>query len=146
MKKYLGILTCCCFLLAFPALSLAASGWYGSINIGGAWLADQDWDMDGEFLGEAEWDTGYTVGAALGYMMDAFRVEGEIAYQTNDQGPHRAMSPLLTVPLVGSYDEVTGQKSIAAKGPTVGFCGFASESPSGPKEYIIQSIRTPSAE
>ena len=85
MRKYWGMLTCCCFLLALPALSMASSGLYGSINIGGAWLADQDWDMNDDFLGEAEYDTGYTVGVALGYMIDAFRVEGEIAYQTNDQ-------------------------------------------------------------
>ena len=85
IKKYLQVLTCCCFLLAIPALSFAASGLYGSVNVGGALLSDQDWSMNDAYLGEAEWNTGYTVGLALGYMMDAFRVEGEIDYQTNDQ-------------------------------------------------------------
>lgn len=113
MKKYFWVLICCCFLLTLPALSLAASGLYGSVNAGGAWLADQDWSMNGAYLGETEYDTGYTIGVALGYMIDAFRVEGEIAYQTNDQdtfnnNPHPGDFDVITYLANGYFDFVGG--------------------------------------
>jgi len=83
MKK--GILgLACCFLLALPALSLAASGWYGAIGVGAAWVADSDVTVDGVFDGTAEFDTGYAVGGTLGYMIDYFRYEGEISYMASD--------------------------------------------------------------
>lgn len=109
MKKFFGLLICCCVLLALPASGLAASGLYGSVNVGGVWLADQDWSMNGAYLGEAEYDTGYTVGVALGYIIDAFRVEGEIAYQTNDQdtfnnNPHPGDFDVVTYLVNGYFD------------------------------------------
>ena len=111
MRRYLGVLICCCFLLTLPALSFAASALYGSVNVGGAWLADQDWSMNGAYLGEAEYDTGYTFGAALGYKINAFRVEGEIAYQKNDQdtfnnNPHPGAFDVITYLANGYFDFV----------------------------------------
>lgn len=86
MKKgILGLVFC--FLLVFPALSLAATGWYGSVNAGVAFVPDSDVDFTfsdmGSGTGELSYDTGYTVGGALGYMMDQFRVEGEVSYQSS---------------------------------------------------------------
>jgi opacity protein-like surface antigen len=109
MRKYVLFLICCCFLVTLPAHSMAASGLYGSVNAGGAWLADQDWSMNGAYLGKAEYDTGYSVGVAFGYMKDAFRVEGEIAYQTNDQdtfnnNPHPGDFDVITYLVNGYFD------------------------------------------
>ena len=86
MKKGILFLVFC-FLLVFPALSLAATGWYGSVNAGVAFVPDSDVDFTfsdmGSGTGELSYDTGYTVGGALGYMMDQFRVEGEVSYQSS---------------------------------------------------------------
>jgi opacity protein-like surface antigen len=87
MKKNILGLASGCLLLALPALSFAASGMYGSINTGAAMAADSDvsWVTDGQSETEIwEHDAGYTVGGALGYMIDKYRVEGEVSYQEND--------------------------------------------------------------
>ena len=87
MKKViLGLVFC--FLMVFPALSLAATGWYGSANVGMALVPDSDVDVSfpgtGSFTGELSYDTGFTVGGAVGYIMEKFRVEGELSYLTSD--------------------------------------------------------------
>ena len=112
MKRIVLVIIYCCFLL-LPALSLAASGLYGSVNAGVSWLADADWSMNGVNIGEAEYDAGYTVGVALGYMRDPFRVEGEIAYQANDMDTFNSLSHpadfnLITYLANGYYDVDTG--------------------------------------
>ena len=131
MKKYFLVLCCCCFLLILPALSWAASGLYGSVNAGGAWLSDQDWSMNGAYLGKAEYDTGYTIGLALGYMIDAFRVEGEVAYQTNGQdtfnnNPHPGDFDVITYLANGYFDFVgdtfTPYLTAGIGSATVNFC------------------------
>ena len=38
----------------------------------------------GSGSGDMEYDTGYTIGGAVGYMMEKFRLEGELSYQAND--------------------------------------------------------------
>jgi len=87
MKK--GILSLAyCLLLALPAVSLAATGWYGSANVGVAMMSDSDLDITlsgfPPLTAELSYDTGYTIGGAVGYMMEKFRVEGELSYQAND--------------------------------------------------------------
>jgi len=86
MKKgILGLV--CCFFLIVPAVSLAATGWYGSFNAGATIASDSDvsWVEDG-FSGTETWeyDTGYIVSGAIGQMIENFRIEGEVAYQAND--------------------------------------------------------------
>ena len=92
MKKRICTILCCCFFLAIPAISFGASGWYGSVNAGLAIMPDGDIDVTvdipdfivGSGTAELAYDTGFTFGGAVGYMMENFRVEGEISYQTND--------------------------------------------------------------
>jgi opacity protein-like surface antigen len=112
MKKgILGLV--CCFLLALPALSFAATGLYGAVGVGAAWVADSDVTVDGVFDGTAEFDTGYAVGAALGYMMEIFRLEGEISYMASDMDtyaglPADAEIDALTFLANGYFDFNTG--------------------------------------
>jgi opacity protein-like surface antigen len=77
-----------CFFLALPAVCLGATGWYGSVNAGVAIVPDGDIDLSipgfGAGTGELAYDTGFTFGGAVGYMMEKFRFEGEVSYQTND--------------------------------------------------------------
>jgi opacity protein-like surface antigen len=89
-----------CFFLALPAVCLGATGWYGSVNAGLAIMSDGDIDVSIPGLGsgtaELSYDTGFTIGGAVGYMMEKFRLEGELSYQTSDidslSGPGGSMS------------------------------------------------------
>jgi opacity protein-like surface antigen len=84
MKKSLFCLICC-FLLAFSSTGLAAetTGPYVSANIGWAMMADGNVSGPG-FSEELEYDSGLTFGGALGNNFGNGRIEGEVAYQTND--------------------------------------------------------------
>jgi len=85
-KNMLGII-CCCLLLILPAISLAASGYYGSVNAGITFVSDSDVAYYEPFLiGVEEWeyDAGYNFGLAFGYMMENVRVEGEVSYGSNE--------------------------------------------------------------
>ena len=88
MKKSLFCLICC-ILLAFSSTGLAAetTGPYVSVNLGWAMMADGNVsgvDNHGPFSEELEYDSGLTFGGALGNNFGNGRIEGEVAYQTND--------------------------------------------------------------
>jgi len=87
MKKIVLILVLS-FFLVLPAVSFGATGWYGGANVGVAMMSDSNLDMTlsgfPPLSAELSYDTGYTVGGAVGYMMEKFRVEGELSYQKND--------------------------------------------------------------
>jgi len=107
MKKIiLGLI--CCLVLILPTMSLGA-GLYGAVGVGAVWVADSDVTVDGVFDGTAEFDTGYTVGAALGYMKEQYRMEGEISYMASDMDtyagfPADAEIDALTFLANGYYD------------------------------------------
>jgi opacity protein-like surface antigen len=86
MKKNAVGTICCCFFLATPAICFGFGGnlWYGSANAGVALATDSDLKVTGFPTVTIEYDTGYTVGGAIGYMMESFRIEGEVSYQAND--------------------------------------------------------------
>jgi opacity protein-like surface antigen len=87
MKKNIVGSVCGFFLLALPVFSFAASGFYGSVNAGVSMATDSDvsWVEDGSSGTETwEYDTGYIVSGAVGYMIEKYRVEGEVIYQAND--------------------------------------------------------------
>jgi opacity protein-like surface antigen len=81
-----------CIVLAFVCLascSLAVSasardGFYIEGNVGPSILEDSD-ISGGGLSGEAEFDTGYVIGGAVGYRLaDGFRVEGSVSYRESD--------------------------------------------------------------
>lgn len=75
----------CCFFLALPAVSFGTTGLYGSMNAGVTLATDSDVTFsDGSPTEELEFDAGYTVGGALGYMVENWRIDGEISFQEND--------------------------------------------------------------
>lgn len=86
MKKNLIITFICVLAFFFSTPSYGAEGLYMSGNLGIAMASDSDL-TDSSVPGvtvNTEFDTGYALGAALGYGFNKFRVEGEISYQRND--------------------------------------------------------------
>ncbi len=66
----------------------AATGWYFSMGAGANWLQDADYSGldtdDGPFSGNAEFERGFLVAAAVGYDFGKWRVEFELADRGND--------------------------------------------------------------
>ena len=69
-------------LSAVPAFAVEGRP-YASVTAGATFLADSDFEEEGDTI-EAEFDTGYNVGAALGYDFGPGRMEAEIAYRSNE--------------------------------------------------------------
>jgi len=86
MKKIIFTLIGC-FFLALPAVCLGATGWYGSVNAGVAFVSDSDVTYNElGFSGTEKWeyDAGYSFGLAFGYIMEQVRLEGELSYGSNE--------------------------------------------------------------
>lgn len=112
MKRNVFALVCS-FLLILPTFSWAASGWQGILGAGASWVVDADVTVNGVFDGTAEFNTGYAVGGALGYMIDNYRFEGEMSYMasdmdTYDSTPSDAEINILTFLANGYLDFDTG--------------------------------------
>lgn len=60
------------------------NSWYGRLNGGFTSLADSDVSVSGQASSAAEFDSGSLFGGAIGKQFGPFRVEGEIAYRSND--------------------------------------------------------------
>lgn len=102
MKKNLLIISVCVLAIFFSSSAYSAEGLYVSGNIGFGMASDSD-VTDSTIPGftlTMEYDTGFALGAALGYDFNRFRVEGEIAYQKNDIDKVSALG----VPLDASGD------------------------------------------
>jgi len=74
----------CVLAVFFTAQAYSADGPYLSANLGLAALSDSDITNPGEESEELSYDTGWTLGAAVGYRFNNVRVEGELSYQKND--------------------------------------------------------------
>lgn len=86
MKRTLLIASCCALPIFFSSFAYSADGPYLGANIGVAWLSDSD-VTDSTVPGiplELSYDSGLTVGAAIGYRFGNGRIEGEVSYQQND--------------------------------------------------------------
>ena len=80
------IISFCVLAIFFYSSAFSDEGLYVCGNIGFAMLSDSDItdSTDPGVTLTMEYDTGWTLGGALGYGFGSFRVEGEIAYQAND--------------------------------------------------------------
>jgi opacity protein-like surface antigen len=107
-KNAIGII-CCCFFFAVPAVCLGATGWYGGVKAGVAMASDSDLKITGLPTVQIKYDTGYTVGGAIGYIMEKFRLEGELSYQANDVDSIAGVS----LDLLGESAEVTALTFLA---------------------------------
>jgi len=59
----------------------------------------------GSGSGDMEYDTGYTIGGAVGYMKEKFRLEGELSYQANDMD--KVVGPGGSEPVNGDVSALT---------------------------------------
>jgi opacity protein-like surface antigen len=108
MKKII-FCTTVCLIFAVPAISFGASGPYGSVNAGVTILPDSDLDVTISGLGsvseELSYDSGFTIGGAVGYKIENFRYEGEISYQKNDLDSISALG--ISLPVDGDISFLT---------------------------------------
>jgi len=92
MKKNLILALCFVVPLLYVGSAFAADGLYLGANIGVAMLSDSDVNDPSSPVGiELSYDTGWKLGAALGYRLSNFRIEGELAYQKNDIDKTKAL-------------------------------------------------------
>lgn len=89
MNKNLVVFSGCAlaFLLSSPAYSADATvGTYVSCNLGLAMPSDSDGSVEGNPVPfHTSYDTGWALGAAIGYDFGNTRLEGEVAYQKADE-------------------------------------------------------------
>ena len=62
--------------------------WYARLNTGFTSLSDSDLSLSGQAASGAEFDGGTLFGGAVGKQFGPIRVEGEIAYRSNDISSH----------------------------------------------------------
>ncbi|NOR25027.1 MAG: outer membrane beta-barrel protein [Desulforhopalus sp.] len=109
MKKALLISAGCTMLLSVSSIAYSgADGLYVGGNLGLAIANDSD-VTDSTAPGitlEFESDMGYALGGAIGYGFGNFRIEGEIAYQTNDLDQIKALG--VSVDATGDTSSLTG--------------------------------------
>lgn len=108
MKKALLIAAGCTMLLSVSSIAYSADGLYVGGNLGLAIANDSD-VTDSTVPGitlEFEYDMGYALGGAIGYGFGNFRIEGEIAYQTNDLDQVKALG--VSVDATGDTSSLTG--------------------------------------
>ena len=82
VRRIAAVLLVGATLSTAPALAVEGKP-YVSVTAGATFLADADFEDSGDTI-EAEFDTGYNLGAALGYDFGRGRIEGEIAYRSNE--------------------------------------------------------------
>lgn len=89
MNKNLVVFSGCALalLLSSPAYCAdAVTGFYVSGNLGLAMPSDSDGTVEGAPNAfHTSYDTGWAIGAALGYNFGNIRLEGEVAYQKADE-------------------------------------------------------------
>jgi opacity protein-like surface antigen len=77
-------------ILIFAPQVYAEDGFYAAVGGGISFAEDLDFSAEGETV-TTELDTGFIVGGALGYQLQAFRLEGEFAFLQNDVDKLSAM-------------------------------------------------------
>ena len=94
--------------LALTAGSASAKGWYIGLEAGANWVADNEVDVKtspGGFTSQttARFDNGWAIIATVGYSLQNWRVETELAWRSNDKDRFTIL-PIST----GDLDELTG--------------------------------------
>jgi OmpA-OmpF porin, OOP family len=97
-----------------------AKGWYIGLEGGASWVADTDVDFRFTSAGVttfaydpiARFDTGWAVVATLGYELQGWRMEGEVAWRSNDKDQFTGV-PIST----GDLDELTAMYNMTYQLP-----------------------------
>ena len=83
MRKNIVLILGCLGLVLFSTSAYSADGWYAGGNIGLAIASDADISEGSDTL-TIEYNPGFAIGAAVGYAVSNWRIEGEIDWQKND--------------------------------------------------------------
>jgi OmpA-OmpF porin, OOP family len=104
-----------------------AKGWYVGVEAGAAAVADTDVDFRSTAGGITtfaydpigRFDTGWAVVATLGYALQGWRIEGEVAWRSNDKDQFTGL-PVST----GNLDELTAMYNMTYEFPISGGVGL----------------------
>jgi opacity protein-like surface antigen len=94
-----------------------AKGWYVSLEAGANWVADTDavyrqTTVPFTTFTEGQFDTGWTLVAAVGYALQNWRIEGELSWRSNDKDQF-----IVGGPSTGSLDELTAMYNMTYQLP-----------------------------
>jgi len=114
--------------LAFTGAA-QAKGWYIGLEAGASSIADTDADFGSTTGGVTtfayspvgRFDDGWAVVATLGYALHGWRIEGELAWRSNDKD--QFTTPAL--PSTGSLDELTAMYNMTYELPLGGGVGVS---------------------
>ncbi len=135
LVAFLMVSAACSFVAVFPA---SAENSYISGGFGVATYPDADLAVPGVGTAELSSDAGFMFGLALGMKNDSFRLEGEVAYRTNDgdriSGPGGSVSitgdVTTTSLLANGYIDIGSSGSVIPFiGAGLGFANVAIDSP-----------------
>ena len=124
----------CGATLAMASAFAAAQGWYGALHVGKGWKnpAHMDftvttalpetlpWDeLDGTYKADLDYDSGWGLGAALGYTFGNWRLEGELGYRASKIGDFEVQDVLVearpsSIPLIPEIREPFVARALAA--------------------------------
>ncbi len=114
---------------ATAALALAgtahARGWYVGLEAGASWVGDtpaiyRENPPPFLTLTDGKFDTGWTLLATVGYAMQNWRIEGEIAWRSNDKDRF-----IIGGPSTGDLDELTVMYNMTYELPLAQGLGLA---------------------
>jgi hypothetical protein len=98
--------------LASSASAAGFTGWYGGVEAGANWVADENGVNDtidptwtGGWVNSSEFDTGWALTGTAGYAFGPWRAEMELGYRKNDMSKY--VTTASTYPDAGELSQLT---------------------------------------